>query len=179
MPTLEIKLAKHPLMKGVSTDDINLLAEDAVHMTFKSGRMLFKQGQKADYLYLILKGKVTVGVKHRGQHLPITVLHAGESLGWDWLFPPYKWEFEGRALTDVDAIALEGKPVATKMGHYPLLGYTLMRHLAHSLTNALTATRKRLLKAHLETIKHEFKNKPLSDTELAAEILAKTTGSII
>jgi hypothetical protein len=54
-----------------------------------------------------------------------------------------------------------------------------MRHLAHSLTNALTATRKRLLKAHLETIKHEFKNKPLSDTELAAEILAKTTGSII
>ena len=179
MPTLEAKLAAHPLMKGLSANDINLLAEDAVHVSFKKGKMLFRQGQKADCLFLILKGKVTVGVKHRGQHLPITVLRAGESLGWDCLFPPYKWEFEGKALTNVDAIVLEGKPVADKMGHYPLLGYTLLGQLAHSLFNALTATRKRLLKAHLETLKHEFQNKPLSDTELASVILSKTTGSIL
>ena len=179
MPTLEIKLANHPFAKGLSTENINLLSENAVHMKFKAGQLLFKQGQKADYLFLILDGKVTVGVKHRDQHLPISILHAGENLGWDWLFPPYKWEFEGRALTEVDVIALEGKPVAAKMGHYPLLGYTLMRHLAHSLTNALTATRKRLLKAHMELIKHEFTGQPLSDAELASEILSKTTGSIL
>ncbi|GEM_PF-1589242 len=179
VPTQEYQLAKHPLMKGLSTDDISLLAEDAILMRFIKGETFFKQGQKADYLFLILEGKVTVGVEHRGEHLPITILHAGETLAWDWLFPPYTWEFEAQALTDVAAIALEVKPVAAKMGHYPLLGYTLMRHLAHSLTNALTATRKQLLKAHIEVIKHEFRDRPLSYAELASEILAKTTGSIL
>lgn len=179
MPTLENKLEKHPFVKGLSTEDINLLSEDAVHMKFKAGQTVFRQGQKADYLFLILTGKISVGVKHKDEHLSITILHAGENLGWDWLFPPYKWEFEAKALTDVDAIALEGKPVAAKMGRYPLMGYTLMRHLAHSLSNALTATRKRLLKAHLELVKHEFKDKPLSDSELAAEILNKTSGCIL
>jgi len=178
-PTLESQLSKHPLMKGLSTENISLLAEDAIQMRFKKGETLFKQGQKADYLFLILEGKVTVGLKHRGEHLPITILHAGENLAWDWLFPPYKWEFEAQAMTDVAAIALEGKPVAAKMGRSPLLGYTLMRHLAQSLSNALTATRKQVLKAHLEVIKHEFRDKPLSDTQLAAEILNKTSGSIL
>ncbi|HTA75982.1 MAG TPA: Crp/Fnr family transcriptional regulator [bacterium] len=179
MPTLEQKLASHPLMKGLSTLDINLLAEDAIPMNFKSGEMLFRQGQKDNYLFLIFQGRVTVGVKNRGEHLPISILHAGENLGWDWLFPPYKWEFEGRALTDVETIALEGKPVAAKMSHYPLLGFTLMRHLAFSLSNALTAARRELINIHLETAKSETKIKSLSSTELMSEILAHTSGSVL
>jgi CRP/FNR family transcriptional regulator, cyclic AMP receptor protein len=179
MKSIEKTLARHPFMKDLSADNVNLLAENAVLMRFKEGQSLFKQGKTANYLFLIVKGKVTVGVQHRGYHLPITIVSKGGNLGWSWVFPPYRWIFEGRAQTNVEVIALEGKPTMDKMGRYPLLGYELMKKLALSLSKGLEATRKQLLKSHLENIKLRARDNPPDMSKIASELLAKTSGSIL
>ncbi len=158
MPNLEQRLAKHPFLKGVPSDNIRLLAEDATPMVFKPGEMLFRRGKKANYLFLIEKGIVLVGLlkSQTGGPLTITKVGKGGSLGWSWAFPPFIWKFDAKAKTRVEVLALEGKPVLAKMGRYPLLGYELMSHLAFSLSQGLEATRHQLVKVYHQKTKTEF-----------------------
>jgi len=146
---IEKRLAQHPFLRGVSGPNIQLLAEDAVPMVFKPGEIIFRRGKKAEFLYLVEKGTVAVGLLKEKKG-PVTILHAGkgENLGWSWAFAPYQWKFDARAKTRVEVIALEGRPLLDKMGRYPLLGYEVMRHLASSLSKGLEATRHQMVRAY-------------------------------
>ena len=42
--------------------------------------------------------------------MTIETIEAGEVLGWSWLFPPYRWHFDARALAPVRATAFDGDP---------------------------------------------------------------------
>ena len=157
MIKIEESLARHPFLRGVSSPNILLLAEDAVPMVFKPGDMLFRRGKRAQYLYLVEKGTVAVGLL-RDKKGPVTIMNVGKggSLGWSWAFAPYRWKFDAKAKTRVEVIALEGRPILDKMGRYPLLGFEVMRHLASSLSQGLEATRHQLVKAYHRKPKTEW-----------------------
>lgn len=150
MVVLEERLEKHRFLKGLSADNIRLLAEDAIPMAFKPGDILFRQGKTARHLFLIENGIVAVGFLKKGKECPVTVanLGKGENLGWSWAFPPYEWNFDAQAKTQVETLALESKPVLAKMERYPLLGYELMKHLACSLAKSLEATGHQWIQIH-------------------------------
>jgi CRP/FNR family transcriptional regulator, cyclic AMP receptor protein len=157
MINIEERLAKHPFLRGISGPNILLLAEDAVPMVFKPGEMLFRRGKKAQYLFLVEKGTVAVGLL-RDKKGPIAITRAGKggSLGWSWAFAPYRWKFDARAKTRVEVLALEGRPTLDKMGRYPLLGYELMKHLAFSLSQGLEATRHQLVRIYHQKPEKEW-----------------------
>ncbi len=148
MANIKERLARHPFMKGIPTDNAELLDENTVSRVFQPGEMLFRRGGKAPSLFLIEKGIVEVGLLKGDPAGPIVITRVGKggNLGWSWAFAPYRWRFDARAKTRVEALALEGKPVLAKMGRYPLLGYELMSHLARSLALGLEATRHQLVK---------------------------------
>jgi CRP-like cAMP-binding protein len=150
MENIETRLARHPFLKGISGPNILLLAEDTIPMVFQPGEMLFRQGKKAQYLFLVEKGTVEVGLLKKDKWGPMVITHVdkGGNLGWSWAFSPYRWKFDARAKTRVETLALEGKPVMAKLGRYPLLGYELMKHLAFSLSKGLEATRHQLVKVY-------------------------------
>jgi CRP/FNR family transcriptional regulator, cyclic AMP receptor protein len=78
---------------------------------------------------------------------PVTIetLHGGDLLGWSWLFPPYKWSFDGRAVEDTSAISLDGACLRGKCDDDHELGYELMKRFAQVIVERLQATRLRLL----------------------------------
>jgi len=148
MPTLEQRLARHPFLRGISGENIKMLAEDAMPMVFQPGEKIFRQGRKADYLFLVESGIVELGLLNQryGKQIIISRIIKGGSLGWSWAFKPYRWKFDARAKTRVETLALDGRQVLSKMGRYPLLGYELMSHLAESLAQRLEATRHALIR---------------------------------
>jgi len=81
---------------------------------------------------------------HRG---PITVetLEDGDIVGWSWLFPPYRWRFDARAVETTRAIALNGKCLRTKSEQDHDLGYELLKRFARIVEERLQATRLQLL----------------------------------
>jgi len=146
METIDTLLRDVPVFHGLGTDDLTLLAGCAQNVHFGAGEMLFREGDPADTFFLIRHGSVALEmyVPARGPAI-IETLEAGEVAGWSWLFPPYRWHFDARALTSVRATAFDGACLRGKCEADPKLGYELMSRFAQVLIERLQWTRLRLL----------------------------------
>ena len=146
MRSLEHVLADAPFLEGLDAERIALLAGCAGNVRFDAGEQLFREGDGADVFYVVRHGSVAVEtfVPARGPMM-IETIEAGEVIGWSWLFPPYRWHFDARALTQVRATSFDGACLRGKCDADPALGYTLMRRFAQVLIERLQWTRLRLL----------------------------------
>jgi CRP-like cAMP-binding protein len=144
--SLESVLAATPFLEGLGEDDLALLAGCAGNVRFAEGQHLFREGDPADTFFLLRHGSVAVElfVPTRGATV-IETIHAGEVIGWSWLFAPYRWHFDARALTVVRATGFDGACLRQKCEADPALGYTLMSRFAQVLIERLQWTRLRLL----------------------------------
>jgi len=75
----------------------------------------------------------------------IETIEAGEVVGWSWLFPPYQWHFDARAVSLVRATSFDGVCLRGKCETDPQLGYDLMSRFAQVMIRRLQWTRLRLL----------------------------------
>ncbi len=144
--TLEPVLAEQAFFKGLAPEKLALIAECAHEVTFAAGEYLFREGQPANHFYILTHGKVALEIHAPGQgEHTIQTVTDHEVLGWSWLFSPYRWHFDGRALTliraiDFNALCLRGKCDADHD-----LGYDLMKRFGQVLFDRLQATRLQLL----------------------------------
>jgi CRP-like cAMP-binding protein len=104
---------------------------------FAAGEYLFRTGEAADRFYLIRHGAVALDLVAAGQPHVIETLHDGEIAGLSWLFEPYRWLFDGRAVEDTTATAY----VAAEQQLDP----EMLRHFAGIAVARLQATRLQLL----------------------------------
>ena len=146
MQTLEPILAGHPFFKGLKPEYLQLVTGCASNVRFDTGTYIFNEGEEASQFYLIRQGKVALEI-YAAQHGPLAIetIEAGEVLGWSWLFPPYRWHFNARAIEPIRTIMLDGVCLREKGETDHDLGYELMKRVAHILIQRLQATRLQLL----------------------------------
>lgn len=136
----------HPLLAGLPADMPDLIAGCATNVAFGPGRRMLVEGQRADTLYLIRRGRVALEVWQPGVGpLVIETLGPGSPLGWSWLFPPYRWHLDARALETVLAIAIDATCLREKAEADPAFGYALMQRISSVMLDRLQAARYRLL----------------------------------
>jgi CRP/FNR family cyclic AMP-dependent transcriptional regulator len=75
----------------------------------------------------------------------IQTLDAGDVLGWSWLFPPYRWSFDARAVQDVRAICIDGECLRGKCDEDPAMGYALMQRFSRLMIQRVESARLQLL----------------------------------
>jgi len=139
-------VAHHPLLAGLPGHTIDHVALCARNVAFATGELLLSEGEPADTLYLVRRGKVAVEIHGPGRGpLCIETLGPGDAVGWSWLFPPYRWRFDGRALEPVGAMAVDGACLRGKADADPVFGYELMKRVTAVIIERLQATRIRLL----------------------------------
>jgi CRP-like cAMP-binding protein len=146
MQGIEGLLAEVPVFGGLGTRDLETVAGCGRNVRFEAGEQLFREGDAADTFYVVRHGSVALEtfVPARGPMM-IETIEAGEVIGWSWLFPPYRWHFDARALTQVRATAFDGACLRGKCDADPALGYALMSRFAQVLIERLQWTRLRLL----------------------------------
>lgn len=144
--SLETVLAGVPVFEGLDPDELALLVGCAKNVRFAAGENLFRRGDQADIFYVVRHGSVALEtfVPTRGPVMVETV-EAGEVLGWSWLFAPYRWHFDARALTVVRATGFDGVCLRQKCEADAALGYHLMARFAQVLIERLQWMRLRLL----------------------------------
>ena len=146
METIEATLHDVPLFQGLADEELELIAGCGSNVRFVEGEFLFRDGEEASTFYLLRHGTVALEmfVPARG---PVTIetLDPGEVVGWSWLFPPYQWHFDARAMTLVRATSFDGACLRAKCESDTRLGYDLMSRFAQIVIGRLQSTRLRLL----------------------------------
>jgi CRP/FNR family cyclic AMP-dependent transcriptional regulator len=144
--SLETVLADTPFLEGLDVDALALIVGCAGNVRFAAGDYLFREGDAANTFFIVRHGSVALEtfVPTRGP-VVIETIEAGEVIGWSWLFAPYRWHFDARALTLVRATGFDGTCLRQKCEDDPALGYDLMGRFASVLIERLQWTRLRLL----------------------------------
>lgn len=139
-------LGTHPFFFGLSAEQLDAVAGCAAPATFDAGVPLFHAGEEADGCYLIVDGDVALELvaAGRGPHV-IQTIHAGDMLGWSWLFPPHTWKFDAQALTYVRAVRFDGTGLRAASDEDTDLGYTLLRRFTQVIIDRMQAARLQLM----------------------------------
>jgi len=152
MGTLETILSEHPFLKGLAPPHIDFIAGCASNVRFNKGDYIFREEEEADRFYLIRHGLVALDmfVPQRG---PVTIdtIQEGEVLGWSWLFPPYRWHFDARALQLTRAVAFDGKCLREKCEKDVHLGYDFVTRFSLVMMQRLQSARLQLLDLYGDT----------------------------
>ena len=146
METIETILQGVPLFQGLTPAQLELIAGCGSNVRFSEGELLFRDGDEANTFYVVRHGSIALEtfVPARGA-VTIETLEAGEVVGWSWLFPPYRWHFDARALSLVRATSFDGACLRGKCERDPQLGYDLMSRFAQVMIKRLQWTRMQLL----------------------------------
>ena len=145
-------LAPQPIFAGLADEYLDLIAACGSNVRFARGTQIFREGEPADTFYVVRQGRAAVEIHlPQGGSLVLDTVGSGEVLGWSWLFPPYRWHFDARAVDDVRAIALDGACLRGKCEQDPQLGFELVRRFAQLVLDRLQSTRLRLIDLYGET----------------------------
>jgi CRP/FNR family transcriptional regulator, cyclic AMP receptor protein len=150
---LEGQVAAHPFLVGMSAQHIRLLADCAMRSQFTAGQVIFRKGETASRFYLIERGRVALESSTRDEVVRIEELSAGNLLGWSWIFPPYVWHFDARAIEPTTAILLHGTMLREYCDADPALGYELFKRMSEVMMRRLQAARTKLSESMSKTSK--------------------------
>lgn len=154
MREISTLLREHPFFTALPDRDVDLIAGCASNAVFQPGEHVFREGGPADHFYVLRFGRVVTEIHDPGRG-PITIqtLGPGDVLGWSWLFPPYRWQHDARAVELTRALAFDGACLRAKSEADPRLGYELMKRFARVVVERLEHTRMQLLDVYGEPVR--------------------------
>ena len=139
-------LSRHPFFSGMDDKYIEFLAGAAVERQIGEGGILFGQGKPADKFYLLRSGQISIQVPALvGPVLEIQRLGEDELLGWSWLIPPYRWNFQARVEADSTILEFDGRAVLAHCEDDPRFGFELLKRFAALMSERLGAARQKMI----------------------------------
>lgn len=135
----------HPFFAGMMRHDLERLATLGHLVDIAEGHLFF-EGEDAAQFFCVLEGRVGLETFVTGRG-PLTVDTAGpgEVVGWSWLFEPYRWHFDARALARVKAISFDAPKLRQLCETEPRIGYAITMRVARVMQRRLVSARLRLL----------------------------------
>lgn len=122
-------------------DEIAMLGDEVEYL---EGEWLFREGHKADAVFLLIEGSVELKINfdeagERQQDL--TTLVTGNFLGFSALLEPYVYTLSAAATTKTRAAKIDAAGLRKLMENNPAIGYRLMSGLASVIAERLTNLR--------------------------------------
>lgn len=146
MQGLDTVIAAHPFFRGFSPAQLALIAGCGQLAAYQAGEFLFQAGRPADHFFLLRRGTVALELDVPGRGpFRFGTATTDEVLGWSWLFPPYAWQFDARAVDAVGVVRFDGACLRGKCDADPVLGYALMKAFAGVLVERFVDTRLQLI----------------------------------
>ena len=134
------QLARSPLFAGLTVDQLALFTNLAEEITCSAGNMLFREGNEASHLYVLLMGKVNVQVQPTALTEPVTIVSLstfGQLVGWSGFMPPNYYTASALCQEDSTLLAFNGAAFHRVREENPALGRTIMRRIAEVISQRL------------------------------------------
>jgi CRP-like cAMP-binding protein len=123
------------IFKELSADQIKLLEPLFEKFSCSPGTVIFQQGEKAEFLYLLQDGKVDISFKPY-DGIPITVSHvgAGSLFGWSAVVGSDRYTSSAVAIEAVEAVRVHGGDLRRFCQQYPEAGKAILERLADGVS---------------------------------------------
>jgi CRP-like cAMP-binding protein len=141
-PGILSSFATHSFVQALSEQHRMRLASGVRSFTAAAGEYLAREGQPAHAFYLVQSGHVGIGTHlAKGGAAPIQTVGPGEVVGWSWLLPPFRWQFDARAMDAVRGLSFDSQWLRDQCEQDHELGYHVLKQLVAVISSRLAATR--------------------------------------
>ncbi|NWG33817.1 MAG: cyclic nucleotide-binding domain-containing protein [Chloroflexi bacterium] len=131
IPDLELL----PLFQGLKADHLALLRPLFERVKFAAGDTVVGQGESAEYLYLIERGKIAICYKpYDGESITLTHVEAGGLFGWSAVVGSPHYTSSGIAVEALEAIRVRGSDLRRLCAAHPEAGRAILDRLADSVS---------------------------------------------
>jgi CRP-like cAMP-binding protein len=137
------------LFEGASEELITNLAEISEVQTFDYGHMVFDEGEKAEYVYVLIEGKVRVSISLTSQPARISVAmieELGWVFGWSGIVAPYRYTAAATCEINSKVLAIPGLQFEELLMKEPKCGCTVMKKMAELISSRLRSSRMVLIR---------------------------------
>lgn len=132
-------VANSPLFKGLNSNQISTLSETAKELTFDSGQIIMKEGERSGDIYVIVDGEVQIEKKYKDSE-EAKVIHTrkeGDTLGEMSLIDMQKRSATVRATSAVKVVVLDNEEMSTLFDQAPGILATMAINIARTLSERL------------------------------------------
>jgi CRP-like cAMP-binding protein len=147
-------LIRYPFFDFLTLDRLRAIAGISKEETYTSGTLIFREKQRAEGLYILVKGNVdlffTVDVEYRPElhkELLFGIINPGEFFGISALIEPHILTSSARASSLSQVIKIDAKALLALCDQDEQLAYGLIHQVAKASIERLNATRIQLAAA--------------------------------
>lgn len=138
------------LFEDISDEQRATIATIGEEMDFAQGAFIFREGAHAEYIYVLLEGKVTIRVHltSRPENLTVSVINKPyQAFGWSGVVSPNHFTASALCESDCRVFAIPGNEFMEMLGEDPVAGFLIMCKISEMISSRLRSTRQVLLKS--------------------------------
>ena len=128
-------LIETPFLKDLTREQYDLLFPLFEPFTAPVGTVIFKQGDKAAYLYIILQGEVAIEYKpYDGPKITLTHLRSGDIFGWSSVVGSQTYTSDALSAAPIDTLRMRGADLKQLYSDHPNVCRSVLEKLAESVS---------------------------------------------
>lgn len=138
MPDIGSLLKNLRIFQDLSEEEINLIADSSEERSFKSGEVIFSEGDPSGTLFVILSGVVQISTMvMEDLEKPLVTLRDGSVFGEVSLIDQNPREVRATSMEDTKVLALESEAFDKILNEKPNLGSKILRVLTKTVVNRI------------------------------------------
>jgi CRP/FNR family cyclic AMP-dependent transcriptional regulator len=143
------ELAKVDVMKGLSSTQLERIAQICEEKNYKAGEAIHTESGKAEELYVLSKGEVELQVQLSTHNERVTVgiiNRSNQCFGWSGVIAPHYYTAAAVCKVDSEILVINGKKLLEILENEPEAGFKVMKGIAMIISSRLRNCRSALLK---------------------------------
>ena len=131
------------IFKGLDAEELELLKPMFERFSCPAGTVIFQQGDPADFLYLLINGKVEISFQPY-DGVPILIAHVEKDglFGWSAVVGSDKYTSSAIANEDVEALRVRSSKLRRFCREHPEAGRDILERLANGISIRRTDAHK-------------------------------------
>jgi len=136
-------LKKAELFEALEESQLNIILSHSTIESFPEGTVIFRQGDEATHLYVLIDGAVNLTVKAQDESNLMTsqIQKEGAVFGIPSLIEPFRYNVTVKCLMPTKVLRIEAGQIKRRMEEDPRMGMNIMKTLASIYFARLNDTR--------------------------------------
>lgn len=142
---VEERLESQEVFGFLRPEQVNRISEDAEVIEYYAGDIVYSQGERADYTWVVLAGEVSIRLPGRGNiTIPIDLATAGVMFGSCMCFDIENYSTTAQCTQDSRLMKIDSIVLRDLMDEDLRMGYAMQRRISHIYFKRYLETMRKL-----------------------------------